>query len=277
MEGDGDAWVLPFTRLPKGFLRFLDDPPDPPSTPAPSATLILLRKGNPGLEVLLMERTPRSVFIPGAWVFPGGRVDPEDGDLELLPFVQGPTREEARNILALENRKAPALAYWVAAARETFEETGVLISPGVGGVEPGELDRARASLLAGERSFLEILRSLGLELNLRTLQYHGYWLTPECEPRRYETRFFMTEVESNVLVSPHEKEMVAGRWFTPSEAMARNQEGTLPLVLPTLFTLQELLPYQTPREALEELGSRPVPRRLPVPERTEGGIRFRIP
>lgn len=275
-EGDRGLWVLPFSRLPKGFLHLLDEPPDPPSVPVPSATLILLRQGDPGLEVLLLERTPRSGFIPGAWVFPGGRVDPEDCDPELWPFMEGLTEKESQKTLTMKGGPIPALAYWVAAARETFEETGVLISPGVAYKDSEEVARARASLLGGGRSFLEILRSLGLKLNLRALQYHGYWLTPECEPRRYETRFFMTEVRSDVPVTPHEKEMVADRWLTPTEAIARNQAGALPLVLPTLFTLQELLPFRTPQEAMEELGRRPIPKRLPVPERAEGGVRFHL-
>jgi 8-oxo-dGTP pyrophosphatase MutT (NUDIX family) len=275
-EGGREAWVLPFSRLPKGFLRFLDEPPEPPSAPVPSATLILLRQGDAKLEVLLLERTPRSGFIPGAWVFPGGRVDPEDSDSSLLAFIDGLTEEDARETLTLEGGTTSALAFWAAAVRETFEETGVMISGGVESADSGELAMARHSLLEGKCSFLDILRSLGLKLDLRTLQYHGHWLTPECEPRRYETRFFMTEVGSNVLVTPHEKEMVAERWLAPGEAIALNQEGALPLVLPTLFTLQELLPYRTPHEAMEQLGQRPVPRRLPVPERAENGIRFRI-
>jgi 8-oxo-dGTP pyrophosphatase MutT (NUDIX family) len=209
-------------------------------------------------------------------VFPGGRVDPEDADPELSPLLHGVTDERAREILTMENREESALAYWVAAARETFEETGILISRGPAPTSTDALEVARANLLAGRQSFLEILKELGLELDLGALQYHGYWLTPECEPRRYETRFFLTEVDPEVTVAPYEREMVAERWLTPREAIGRNQEGTLPLVLPTLFTLQELIPFRTPQEALEKLGSRPVPRRLPVPERAEGGIRFRI-
>lgn len=275
-EGGREAWVLPFSRLPKGFLRFLDEPPDPPSTPVPSATLVLLRQGDPDLEVLLLERTPRSGFIPGAWVFPGGRVDPEDGDPALHAVIDGLTEEGAREALALGSETPSALPFWVASVRETFEETGVMVCLGGESTDPDELDLARTSLLAGERSFLEILRSLGLRLDLRMLQYHGHWVTPECEPRRYETRFFMTEVGHDATVTPHEEEMVAESWLTPAEAITRNQDGTLPLVLPTLFTLQELLPYRTPREALEKLGQRPVPKRLPVPERAEGGVRFTI-
>lgn len=270
------TWVLPFSRLPKGFLRLLDEPPDPPAVPVPSATLVLLRQGSPGLEVLLLQRTPRSGFIPGAWVFPGGRVDPEDGDPELLTHLEGLTEKKARKQLAIEDGEYSALSFWVAAARETFEETGALLSPGAASMNPDELDRARTRLLEGECSFLETLKDLGLTLDLKQLQYHSYWLTPECEPRRYETRFFMTEVDSDLLVTPHEKEMVADRWVTPAEALVQNQGGALPLVLPTLFTLQELLPFRTPREAMETLGGRPVPKRLPIPERAEGGVRFRL-
>jgi len=278
----GEARVFPLHRLPPRFLESLESPPDTPAFPRPSATLVLLRQGRAGLEVLLLERSPRSGFIPGAWVFPGGTVDRADGDPGILPRLHGITPETAHHRLHPDESGPPALAYWVAALRETFEETGVLLHRAKGGINagsshPSEKETlARSQLLAGEMSFRDVLESLNVILDAGSLEYNGHWLTPECEPRRYETRFFAAEVQKDVRVTPHRKEMADARWFTPAEALYRNQEGTLPLVFPTLFTLEELGPFHTPGEALDHLRGKPVPRRLPKLQRTDGGISLRL-
>ncbi|MFH1764282.1 MAG: NUDIX domain-containing protein [Gemmatimonadota bacterium] len=282
-ENGGRVRVFPLHQLPSGFLRFLDEPPDPPAFPRPSATLVLLREGRAALEVLLLKRSPRSGFIPGAWVFPGGTVDPEDGDPGIFSRLHGITPEIARDRLRPSEPEPPSLAYWVAALRETFEETGVLLRRrGSGnGLESSDQTKAetlaRSKLLAGAMSFKNVLETLEITLDAGALEYHGHWLTPECEPRRYDTRFFAAEVGKDARVTPHEKEMVEAHWLTPADALTRNREGTLPLVFPTLFTLEELQPFKTPREALGFLRGRPVPRRLPILERTEIGIGFHLP
>ena len=277
-KNDGEVRVFPLHRLPPGFLDSLEHPPDPPALPRPSATLILLREGRTGLEVLLLKRSPSSGFIPGAWVFPGGTVDLTDGDPGFLPRLHGITPESAQCRLRTDDSETPALAYWVAALRETFEETGVLIHRRTDGTKSESHHQteaealARSSLLLGKMSFIDVLENLDLSLDAEALEYSGHWLTPECEPRRYETRFFATEVRGDASVIPHDKEMVEARWLTPTEALTGNEEGTLPLVFPTLFTLEDLEPFQTPRKALDYLRGKPVPRRLPRLRRTEGGI-----
>jgi len=209
-------------------------------------------------------------------------VDREDGNLDLLPWIHGLTPERAHERLKPVEPEPPALAFWVAALREAFEETGVLLSRRADGKSPDSSHQARAEalvrsrLLAGKMSFRDVLETLDVSLDAGALEYNGHWLTPECEPRRYETRFFTAEVAGNAQVTPHEKEMVDALWLTPADALTRNREGTLPLVFPTLFTLEELEPFRRPREALEFLGAKPVPRRLPKLERTEGGIRFSL-
>jgi 8-oxo-dGTP pyrophosphatase MutT (NUDIX family) len=181
----------------------------------------------------------------------------------------------------------PALAFWVAAMREAFEETGILLCRGEKGADDPLLQgnpegreeimaRARYRLLAGDMTFHQVLVELNATLDASALAYVGHWLTPECEPRRYETRFFLAEAPSDVRVTPHEKELVEALWITPGDALARNREGTLPLVLPTLFTLEQLEPFRSPREAMRQLKARPIPRRLPRPERTQGGVRFHL-
>lgn len=269
--------VFPLHRLPPGFPDTLRASLDPPVVPRPSATLILLREGESGLEVLLLKRHPRSGFIPGAWVFPGGTLDPPDGGDELLPRIRALTPEAAEETLQLEDTTHPAMAFWVAALRETFEETGILLHTSDHHPAKKFLADSRRELLAGECSFAEVLDRLDVTLNAGELAYCGHWVTPECEPRRYTTRFFAGEVGRDAAVSPHDKEMVDALWLTPSDALARNEEGKLPLVFPTLCTLEELTPFQTPAEALARLREKDVQSLLPVPERSSAGIRFSLP
>ena len=279
LKGGGEGRVFPLNSLPSGFLRLLADPPDPPVFPRPSSTLVLLRQGKVGLEVLFMKRSPRSGFIPGAWVFPGGTVDQADGDPALLPRVRGITPEGARKRMEPVDRSPPAIAFWVAALRETFEETGILLE-----VDPEDKDKirtegrklARSQLLAGEVDFVGVLEALDVVLNAGAIEYAGHWLTPECEPRRYNTRFFAAEVAGNAQVIPHEREMVDALWLTPSAALARNRGGTFPLVLPTVATLEELDSFSVPKEALAYLRNKKVTRLLPKPEIVEGGVRFHL-
>jgi len=285
LKGGEALRVFPSHRLPPGFLSSLDNPPDPPLIPRPAATLCLLREGQRGLEALLLKRSPRTGFIPGAFVFPGGTVDPEDALPDTLAYLRGGTPTEAGRILATrEGDGPPAEAFWVTALRETFEETGILLRPlarAGGSTRPGEASTPaddtrsaalRESLLAGKMTFLDVLRELGADLDAGALTYIGHWVTPDCEPRRYDTSFFAARVGGEASVTLHETEMAEALWLTPSEALSRNREGSLPLVFPTLRTLEELEEFRTPEEALKAMGGRPVPRIQPRLVRTDDGI-----
>jgi 8-oxo-dGTP pyrophosphatase MutT (NUDIX family) len=204
-------------------------------------------------------------------------VDETDHHREILDRIDGMDGAVARERLDLDAEEPPALAYWVAAIRETFEETGVLPATGMDPAGLSTLQEARRRLLAGESSFQEILEEIGLRLDASALAYVGHWITPECEPRRYQTRFFLTTTNGEMPVLPHQEEMVDHLWLSPKQALVRNRNGSLPLVLPTLVTLEELAAFSTAKEAVSRLGALPVSRRLPVPSRTEGGFRFALP
>ena len=278
--------LFPLHQLPPDFGRGLDDPPDPPATPRPAATLVLLRNGRGGMETLLLKRSKRLGFIPGAYVFPGGGVDREDGLPDLLPHLSGISPDAARTRLGMERGETgggatsepPPMAFFVAALRETFEETGVLLGaspgdcrtfPAGGDSREGEL---RARLLDGRRSFRQLLEELAVELAAGSLRYIGHWVTPEAEPRRYDTRFFAVEVPRGCSVEPHPGEVAEALWMTPAEALDRNRAGLLPLVYPTLRTLEELEPFQDAKRALEHFEGRCFPRLLPRLLRRPTGI-----
>ena len=120
MSGSGE-FVIPFKSLPAGFAETIADPPTVPITPVAAATIVLLRDAEAGLELLLMRRSPRSGFVPGAYVFPGGRVDKPDSLPALIALLENLDRDSAEKRLG-QIQEPPAIAYYIAALREAFEK-----------------------------------------------------------------------------------------------------------------------------------------------------------
>jgi hypothetical protein len=134
----------------------------------------------------------------------------------------------------------------------------------------------RRRLLAEDLPFSEGLEALGARLDAGALAYIGHWVTPSCEPIRFDTRFFAAAAPPESEVTINDGEMDEALWLSPTRALERNREGTLPLVFPTVKTLEDLEPFRSPEEALEQLGSRPVRRHLPRVVRKGGEIGFAI-
>ncbi len=270
--------VVPLHRLPPGYEKSLTRHRRPPATPSPAATLMLLRSGHRGLEVLLLKRGARTRFIPGAYVFPGGRVDPEDASPHHLAFVEKSSMKGAPALMEVTPGEPPPMAFVIAALRETFEETGILLdaaseiprSVPMKGREPGSL--MRQELHQGRLEFSSVLDRLEATLGVERITYVGHWTTPVQERYRYDTRFFASEVPSTCAAYPDGVEMVESLWLTPSEALDRNRQGLLPLVIPTMVTLESLAPFDSPGAAIQALGGREVTRLLPRVEVSDGGV-----
>jgi len=232
------------------------------------------------MEVLLLRRSGSARFIPGAFVFPGGRVDENDASPEISPFLDGPSPSEADTRLGIVGGHLPGLAYWTAALRETFEEAGILVERGLTGCRAVPVSqqkgngRLRRDLHGGKATFPQVLQAMGASLDGRRMAYIGHWRTPVQERYRYDTRFFGAEIQAGCPAFPDGVEMVEALWITPTEALTRNRAGSFPLVFPTLITLQSLAPFQSPRRALENLSERPVPCLLPRVEAREDGVRM---
>ena len=276
-------FTIPFGQLPERFAESLDRSPAQAATPRPAATIVLLREGEGGLEVLLTQRVRTAAFVPGAYVFPGGRVDHDDGDAELVGRLEGITAEEAAGRLGLEPDADPsALAYYVAAIREAFEETGILVGLDRNGAPPpaASQDEIVAALcrelLGDEDAFPSILDRMGCVMDGAAVEYVAHWITPLAEPRRYDTRFFAALVPGGrePLIDP--REMSDALWIAPEEALARNREGGLPMVFPTLKTLEALTGFLTPRGALDAFRGREIPALLPRLVRNEGGVTIEL-
>ena len=264
---------IPEERLPPGFAETVDEPPVEPVEALPAATVVLLRDGGDGAEALLMRRHRESGFVPGAWVFPGGRVDPADGDPSLV--------ERARGLPA---DPTPATPFWMAAIREAFEETGVLLARNRG-ARGGEHDpwiadaasdpaveEVRRALMDDEATLLDVVRRLDVELDACPLVHAAHWVTPVVERRRYDTHFFVARVPPGRTARPDPREMVDAVWLSPAAALERFEAGDLPMVFPTVKTLASLRGHGSAEAAVEAFRDRTVERILPRLVRTDAGV-----
>jgi 8-oxo-dGTP pyrophosphatase MutT (NUDIX family) len=220
------------------FARGHREPGAPPVEPRPAATIVLARPAGddaPGgvFDVLLLRRPERSRFAAGAYVFPGGVIDEADADPEIVDALRPEHRVGER----------PAL---VAALRELFEETGLLLAdePFPAAVTAADtLGPTRARLLAHGCTFAGVAAEFGLTFRKLDVLYISRWITPAQLARRYDTRFFFA-------VSPGGEpeltdEHTAHLWMSPHLALARFGAGQLPMLFPTWRTLETLAELDT--------------------------------
>ena len=280
-DGDGPApYDIPEERLPPGFIETLDNVPARPAVPHPSATVVLMREGDDGAEVLLLRRNRATGFVPGAYVFPGGRVDAADGEDALAERWDGLTRGAAAARLGIApDANPPAIAYYGAALREAVEETGLLAGVVAGRGPPRDdvLREAREALMGGGASFAAVLGRLGARLDGAAVEYIAHWVTPSVEPRRYDTRFFAARVPAGSRAVYDEREMTDAVWLTPRAALDRHRRGRLPMIFPTIRTLEDLCDFATVEELLAHYRARVIERVQPTIVRTATGVRLRVP
>jgi 8-oxo-dGTP pyrophosphatase MutT (NUDIX family) len=220
---------------------------------------MVLRDRPGGLEVLMLRRSLRSEFVRGAYVFPGGAVDPEDAEAPMLARCTGRDDAQASEVLEVERG---GLAYWVCAFRECFEEAGVLVANGPAGpldfsdraVEARFAEHRRA-LNVGERSFLEICQQEQLTLPADALYYVGHWITPEGPPRRYDTRFFAAVVPEGQTADHDQVETIDHMWVPPAQALAMQEAGQIELLFPTIWNLRLLRRFTTTAELVASVST----------------------
>jgi endoribonuclease LACTB2 len=215
-------------------------PPAPPAAPPRQAAVVVLyRRVGPRVEVFWVKREKALSFAGGFYAFPGGKVDPADA---AVP-VRGASGEEA--------------AALVAAARELFEETGVLVAQGAEAVPPERLRQWRQELLAGQRPWGELLAREGLVLRREDFVPAGRWITPVFMPLRFDARFFAVEMPPQAQAERWPGEFTEAAWVAPAEALARWAQGTALLHTPNLHALKVLEQPGSPEELFERLASPP--------------------
>ena len=250
------------------------------ATPVPAATVILLRDGAVSPEVLLLQRHSDSDFLPDLYVFPGGRVD--DADRELTDQVTRLSPEEAAKALP---PFAPelALAFFVAAIRETFEESGILLARRRGedllvdAEHAGRLARHRLDVQSGAHSFRDLIRDEALELAADQMVVHAHWITPEMVPRRFDTLFFSTLAPPGQLAAHDGIESTDHVWIRPEDALEQAERGERRMIFPTLMNLETLAGFSSAARALEASRARPVVPVLPRLVERDGARELVIP
>ena len=221
--------------------------------PRPAATIILLRDTAAGPQVFMLQRSKGAAFLPGAYVFPGGALDAADRDERALRRVLGLGDARASTQLGID---AGGLAWWIAAARECFEEAGILLAVDASGrpVAPGRaatLERWREPLAAGRHSFSELLEAEDLFIAGEEFVYFSHWITAAGRPRRFNTRFFVARAPEGQAGAHDESETVHSVWIGPREALSRQERGEIEIIFPTRASLADLARFTSARGAVE--------------------------
>ena len=228
--------------LGSGAQRFLESGAQP-VVPRDAATVILLRpstNGADGFEVFTQKRAATMAFAAGMYVFPGGTVDPRDAHSDV-GWV-GPSPREWATRLGRSVDEARAVV--CAAVREVFEECGVLLagpdeSTVVGDVAGDDWEASRLALLDREVGLASLLADRGLVVRSDLLAPWVRWLTPEFEPRRYDTFFFLARLPAEQRTRDVGGESVHAVWAPPAELSG------LQMLPPTAHTLRQLAGYDT--------------------------------
>jgi 8-oxo-dGTP pyrophosphatase MutT (NUDIX family) len=241
--------------------------------PKKAATVILLRNKEPeGFEVFLLKRHEKSSFMGGNFVYPGGRVDQDDGSSEICSLSKGFTFEEAQKILGGTFSPEESFAHWIAAIRELFEEAGVLLAYDQKGNlfqlrnrdEREKFLHYRESLQKAGLTICEMAQKEKLLFALDQLHYYAHWITPEARSERFDTRFFLARYPSGQEASHDQKETTAGIWITPRKALEENLKGEAILSPPTLKTLEDLSRFKSIDDVFDSLRRQDVQPILPI-------------
>jgi 8-oxo-dGTP pyrophosphatase MutT (NUDIX family) len=232
-------------------IRALADGTLTPVAPRRAATVMLLKDTGSAPVVHMLRRRASMAFAGGAYAYPGGGVDPRDDDRHVR--WAGPTRAWWASRLDVDEDSAQAIV--CAAVRETYEEAGVLLAGPtpdtvVGDTTGDDWEADRAALVARDLSFAEFLDRRGLVLRSDLMGAWTRWITPEFEPRRYDTWFFVAALPQGQRTRNASTEADRTVWIRPAEAMAGYERGELLMMPPTLATLRQIAPYASAAEAL---------------------------
>ena len=230
--------------------------------------------GGKGVDVFMLRRTSTMEFAPLMMVFPGGGVDPRDAD-PSLPWA-GPSPAEWGRLLIADEATARELV--VAAVREVFEECGVLLAgpdvDSVVGDVSGPTWRAeREALLSHELSLAQMLIGRGLVLRSDLLRARAHWITPEFEPRRYDTRFFAALLPAGQIADDQTSEADHADWADPVRLLKDYASGSALMLPPTVVCVEQVAAAASVADFLAgEVHMAPI---MPVPVEVEGAVVMR--
>ena len=245
----------------------------------PSATVVLVRPAasrEGGWETYLLRRSAQSPVLADLWVFPGGTLRPDDLAPESHGLFKDDGAAEAAHRALSRQPDTPAatpdesLAHYVAAARELFEEAGVLLGT-TSAAPPSDLAELRTAVENG-RPFLDVARQLGGTLSLDDFAYYAHWITPEALPQRFDTRFYLARMPEDQEATPSPYEMAEGIWIEVETALQRAKAKDLPLHFATLNHLRRLAPFHDVEELFAFARTKPVVPVMPSTRESNGRI-----
>src|SRR5438552_4483249 len=215
-----------------------------PAVPKPAASVLLVRESETlptGLDVYMIRRNRGMKFLGGYYAFPGGKVDPADGDPAVLARVRGIGAADAARCFA---DGVMPIAYWVTAARELLEETGVLLACDTSGRSLGvddadAMDACRRDVMSGA-SFAVALAQRDWFADLRALRYLSHFVTPPRSPIRFTARFFVCALRPGQAPRLFTEETSEGFWIAPGEAYWRFIDDTMAMAEPAEYALAYL-------------------------------------
>jgi 8-oxo-dGTP pyrophosphatase MutT (NUDIX family) len=222
--------------------------PQQPTEPRHAATVILLREHGGEIEVLLTRRHEQMSFMGGMWVFPGGALCPADTSSAALALIAAPEELGCERFVDLHDQPLPqslCLGLAMAACRETFEETGVLLATtadghDVGGELLARMHERRRAIVSQPELFATFLQEEHLRIQVDSLLYWAHWITPSAVAKRFDTRFFVARLPPEQVPVIDAIEATQMVWMTPASLIAAARDGAMTLSTPTLFNLMEL-------------------------------------
>ncbi|MFD1851541.1 NUDIX hydrolase [Oceanobacillus bengalensis] len=202
------------------------------ATPKPASTVVLLDDLS---RVYLTQRPKTMKFMGGFHVFPGGSIEKHDS------FIN-------KQHVNIHVPSPVSLEHYIGAARELFEEVGILLGDKIDGSMIHLLDEKaihyRQQLITDKMTFNDLLEQENIRLDLQTLTYIGQLITPERSPIRFDTRFFVAHLPSGQLPIPDKKEIDEAFWITPEKALTAFENNEIMLAFPTILTLKTIINYQ---------------------------------
>lgn len=243
-----------------------------PVTPVPASTLLLIRDGEEGLEVFMVQRHHQIEFATGALVFPGGKIDKDDYDPGIRVRC-----ENAEGLSELE------LAVRVGGIREAFEECGVLLAHDAGGtgLVPAQrllgLEHYRKALVDGGITMLDFLIKENLVLLPQTLVPFAHWITPAIVPKRFDTYFFVIETPIDHIAVHDGHESVDSVWLSPAKVIEAADAGRFTVLFPTRQNVLKLGRAKSVAEALANAHASKIVTVLPQLHQGDKGPFLKIP
>lgn len=233
----------------------------PPAPPRAAASVVLLRDTAAGLEVFLLRRHGLSDVLGGAYVFPGGKVDPADATLAPPTYLDQSPAALSASLGEADLDAADAAGLYVAAVREAFEECGVLLAHGGPTGTPIDTAQATALCRAG-LGFNDMLAQMALRLDTRSLAPWSRWITPVNSlimNKRFDTRFFVAAVPADQTALHDDHETTASVWLSPRTALEQYWAGQIELAPPQIMGLAHLARYTRVDSVLQAAHARTPP------------------